>query len=368
MPIRRWRWRNEDRAATRAFGKDATIGPTDGPAIAFGEFSSRHGLGRAAAYDLELARQRHSHLELVDLASIAKAGAPRKLTFARPVENAYFLCQPDGYRLIAQATEPDFLARAYRIGRWVWETERFPESWRFAESLVHEVWAPSGFCARTFRGALKVPVRIVPHLVSTPPDPGIDMRARFGVAAEAFLGLAVMDIVSCPERKNPWDHIRTWRTAFADDDDKVLVMKLRVGKRTRLVLEELRELIGDADNVKIVVDELENDEIAALHRAADVYLSLHRSEGFGLNIYEALLLGKPTVATDWSANAEYGPGFANYHPVKYELRPYRDWLGHYSEGDFSWASADIADAARQLRQCASRWRGAAGRPERRSCG
>ena len=70
---------------------------------------------------------------------------------------------------------------------------------------------------------------------------------------------------------------------------KILVMKLRVGKRTRIVLDELRELIGGAKNVRILTANLSNEEIAALHHAADVYISLHRSEGFGLNIYELLL-------------------------------------------------------------------------------
>ena len=175
------------------------------------------------------------------------------------------------------------------------------------------------------------------------------MRARLGVAPDAFMGLAVMDIRSCPERKNPWAHVRAWLACYGDDPKHVLVMKLRVGKRTRVVVDELGELIGRATNIRLVTEELGDAEIAALHHAADLYLSLHRSEGFGLNIYEALLLGKIVVATHWSANAEYGPRFANYIGVPFRMTPYRDWTGHYADSDFEWAEADEIASAGALR-------------------
>jgi hypothetical protein len=86
-----------------------------------------------------------------------------------------------------------------------------------------------------------------------------------------------------------------------------------------------------------------DDEIAALHHAADLYLSLHRSEGFGLNIYEALLIGKRVVATHWSANAEYGPRFPNYVGVPCHMTRYRDWTGHYPDREFEWAEPEKID-------------------------
>jgi len=355
LPYRRRRWRLENLRTSAGFVKDSAARLTNGPAIAFGEFSGSHGLSRAAAYDLASVRQRHSSVEIVDIGPYLRSGSLPALNFATPVENAYFLCQPDNYEAIFRLLPPEYLARAYRVGRWVWETPLFPEDWRFAERLVHEVWTTSEFCGQTFRTALGIPVSIVPYAVTVPVQPKIDMRARLQVSPDAFLGLAVMDIVSCPERKNPWDHVRAWQAAFGADPAKILIIKLRVGKRTRIVVDELKDLIGAADNVVIVTDELGHDEIAALHRAADIYISLHRSEGFGLNIYEALLLGTPTIATDWSANSEYGPNFPTYFPVKYELKPYRDWLGHYSDTKFRWASASVEDASRQLKECASAW-------------
>ncbi len=337
LPVRRRRWARERVAQTLAFARDANARPTSGPALVLGEFSGAHGLGRAAAYDLEPLRAKHTKVTAIDIGPYLKGAPPRLLDLEGPIENVYFLCQPDTLGAICQLLRPADIAHAWRVGRWVWETPIFPEAWRFAEDLVHEVWTPSAFCARAFRGALKLPVTVVPYAVTPPPDAGIDMRARLGVAPGAYMGLAIMDIRSCPERKNPWAHVRAWRQAFGDDPHAVLVMKLRVGKRTSRVLDELRELIGGAGNILLLSEELTGDEIAALHRACDLYLSLHRSEGFGLSIYEALLLGKRVVATHWSANAEYGPQFPNYVGVPARMTPYRDWAGHYPEGAFEWA-------------------------------
>jgi glycosyltransferase involved in cell wall biosynthesis len=175
------------------------------------------------------------------------------------------------------------------------------------------------------------------------------MRARLGVAPDAFMGLAIMDIRSCPERKNPCAHVRAWKAAFGDDPACVLVMKLRVGRHTAMVLSELRELVGTSGNVLITAQDMSSDEIAALHRAADVFVSLHRAEGFGLNILESLLIEKDVVATHWSANAEYGPDFVRYRPVPVRLVQKRDWSGHYSYQNFAWSDPDLSTAAAHLR-------------------
>ena len=348
LPFRRQRWTSENIARAKDFAKDPAARLTSGPAIAFGEFSGAHGLGRAASYDLRILRERHVTLTAIDIGPYLEGLRPEPLDLAGPIENVYFLCPPDTYGTICRLLRPCDIAQAYRVGRWVWETPLFPEAWRFATRLVHEVWTPSESCAGTFRPAVDVPVRVIPHAVTPPPDSGIDMRARLGIGRDTFMGLAVMDIRSCPQRKNPWAHVRAWKAAYGDDPLYVLVMKLRVSKRTRVVLDELRELIGSATNIRLVTTDMTDDEIAALHHASDLYLSLHRSEGFGLNIYEALLLGKRVVATHWSANAEYGPRFPNYIGVPYRMTQYRDWTGHYAEASFEWAEPDEKSAARAV--------------------
>jgi glycosyltransferase involved in cell wall biosynthesis len=353
LPIRRRRWARERLSATRSFVKNNAIQQTRGPALVFGEFSGNHGLGRAAAYDFELIRSKHDKVLQLDIGPYLKGEGTILPMINERIENVYFLCQPDTYGTICKIIRPEDIARTYRVGRWVWETPMFPEDWRPALDLIHEIWTPSEFCADVFSAATTLPVRVVPHAVVPPARSQFNMRERYGIGESTFMGLSIMDIRSCPARKNPWEHVRAWKNAFGDDPSAILVMKIRVGKRTRVVLDELRELIGSSTNVRLLINDLSNEDIAALHHAADVFVSLHRSEGFGLNIYEALLSDKFVVATDWSANSEYGPRFPKYYGVPFRLDPYHDWTGHYADRDFKWATA--IGAAEILREVRDKW-------------
>lgn len=336
-------------AAAQGFEKAHGARRTSGPALVFADLSGSHGLSCAAVYDLVSIRAEHSFVQVVDISPLIADRSSDHITIEGTYENVYFLCQPDALSSILPRMTPALIGQAYRVGRWVWETPIFPEAWRFAERLLHEVWAPSLFCAETFRRALALPVHVVPHAVTAPACPAVSMRHEFGVPDDVFLGVAIMDIRTCPERKNPWAHVRAWRAAFGSDPTALLILKIRVSRRTALVLDELRQLIGTAQNIRLMTHDLTREDIAALHHAADVYLSLHRSEGYGLNIHEALACGKPVVATHWSANAEYGPAFGNYCPVGFKLVDYRDWTGHYADAAFQWADCDLGAAAETLR-------------------
>ena len=348
LPFRRAKWARRNWAVTRCLIKRMDAHSTTGSAIIFGEFKGKHGLGRGAAYDLKMIRGLHEDVFVVDITD-ALRGVEQRVDISRKAfENVYFLCQPDTYWVIPRLIAPEAIADAWRVGRWAWETPLFPNAWRFAETLVHEVWAASDFCAVTFQSALPVPVRVVPYPVTAPVQNGLDMRARLGIAEDAFVGLSIMDIYSCPARKNPWGHVLAWREAFGSDLKCILVMKIRVSKRSAVVLKELRDLIGDSKNIIVYADELDDFEIAALHGMADVYMSLHRSEGFGLNILESLLLGKQVVATHYSANVEFGSNFSNYWGVPFHFIPYNDWLSHYS-GRFQYADPDVVLAGKIVR-------------------
>ena len=345
---RRNRWNRENIAQTAPYAKNegAVFGAE--PVLVVGEFNASYGLSRGATYDLDRIRDLHRDVTVVNIRDLQAGpdGGPL-VDRERRYGTAYLMCQPDTYARIFKLFAPEQLANAYRIGRWVWETPLFPTAWRFAVPLVHRVWSASEFSAQAFRQT-GLPVEVHPYAVSAPPQVG-GGREVAGVSASAFMGLAIMDIQSCPDRKNPWAHVRAWLAAFGDDPSAVLVMKLRVGKRTRVVLDELQRIIGPARNVKLMTQELTHEQIAALQWSCDVYLSLHRSEGYGLNIEECLLIGKPTVSTHWSANTEFGPKYQTYHPVGSQPVPYDDWLLHYEDRAFSWAEADIDEAAKALR-------------------
>ncbi|MEL6216922.1 MAG: glycosyltransferase [Pseudomonadota bacterium] len=355
MGARRRRWIRENIEAVAPY-KKAVTPIAGGPALALGDFSGASGLSRAALYELDRLRSEWPDLETIDLAATRSAGPALVKQSGHDFGTVLLLSPPDSYPTLLRAVPPSRIANARRIGLWVWETPIFPEDWRFALDVVHEIWTPSEYSRSALAEAAgDIPVTLRAHAVKPPPRVAPFDRSAFGIGEDDFLGVAIMDLCSCPARKNPWAHVAAWQAAFGDDPSRVLLMKLRVSKRTRCVIDELREMIGAAHNIRILEHEFEPEEIAGLQAAADVYLSLHRAEGYGLNIRESLEAGVEVLATDFSANAEYGPAFPNYRPLPWRPTPYRDWTGHYPDGDFTWAEVQIGAAAEELRTSAARW-------------
>lgn len=357
QPLKRWRLGFANSKASRPYRRDPSnaLLPEDrGCIVAVGDFGGKTGLCRAASY--EAAKLRLRHPDLIMLSLTPPAPGERRIDggdLPAPVSRLYLLCQPNRYRRALAMFSPSQLAGAHRTGLWAWENEVFPGAWRFALRLVDEVWTPSAFSRAAIAAASALPVVVVPHHVEVDREIPALPRTRFGVPSGTFLGIAIMDIKACPERKNPWAHVEAWQKAFGDSAGHVLLIKVRCSKATRIVERELLEMIGAAGNIRLVREDFSDEAQVAFQRMADVYLSLHRAEAYGLNIREFLEMGTPVVATHWSANTEYGPSFAHYHGVRADLVPYRDWMHHYPDAGFSWADADTDHAARLLRQVAA---------------
>ena len=107
--------------------------------------------------------------------------------------------------------------------------------------------------------------------------------------------------------------------------------------------------IADARNITLISASLEKSALNALYSEADVLISLHRSEGFGLTLAEAMLRGLPVIATNWSGNVDFLTGDTGI-PVPYRLVPAQDPQGTYQHPDLRWADADIDAAAAALRR------------------
>ena len=238
------------------------------------------------------------------------------------------------------------------IGFWNWELPSADPDWRIAAPFVHEAWAASRFTAAAIESLLPGRVRTVPYpLALRPPAPSLLSRAAFGLPAQAVVTLAVLSLASSFVRKNPLAAVAAHRAAFGERADRLLVLKVTDPHHFPDDYERLCAACAGAANIRIEPRTLARADLHALMAESDIVLSLHRSEGFGLVPAEAMLLGRPVVATDWSATAEFlHAGVAA--PVPARLVPAEDPRGIYAVPGARWAEPDVDAAAAWLRRLA----------------
>jgi glycosyltransferase involved in cell wall biosynthesis len=253
---------------------------------------------------------------------------------------------------LALLRAPPNLIRGRRVvGYWAWELPNVPPDWRIGARFVHEIWVPSAFTAAAIEPLLPGRVRVVPPpLAIAPPVPSQLGREAFGLPGHAVIVLVSFNLASSLERKNPLAAIAAFRAAFGDRTDRMLVLK--IGNPMHFPDDFARILAAaDAPNIRVETRVLPQADSYALIAAADIVLSLHRSEGLGLVPAEAMFLGKPVVATGWSGNLEFMDA-TSAALVDYRLIPAHDQRQVYEVPGAVWADPDTADAAAHLRRLA----------------
>ena len=247
----------------------------------------------------------------------------------------------------AEKNGPSLLRGRYAIGVWFWEVEDFPESLHGAFNYVDEIWVASDFMQKTLRKVSPKPVFKF-HLPILPPkiDPSIS-RADLGLP-DRFLFLFVFDLLSVLERKNPLGLIEAFSRAFAPNEGPVLVIKTINGDKRIREMEKMRYGARHRRDVILADGYLSEAEKSTLLAQADCYVSLHRSEGYGLSIAEVMALGKPVIATAYSGNLEF------MTPENSYLCPARRCeVGEGREpypADSHWSEPDLVEAAKLLRE------------------
>jgi glycosyltransferase involved in cell wall biosynthesis len=240
-----------------------------------------------------------------------------------------------------------YMRNRYNIGYWAWEMPEFPAEWATSFAHVDEVWTPSRFTRDAIAASSPVPVRVLPHSID--PQMSLEPRARrsqFGIAADTFVFLFLFDFHSFMERKNPLGLIAAYKNAFGSRTDVQLLIKSSHGSTSREELRTLQEA-GAGANVRIFDAVLSRDEKHDLMMLADCYVSLHRSEGFGLTMAEAMLCGKPVIATGYSGNIDFMTPDTSFL-VPYKIITVDRDHGPYKAG-FHWAQPDLDYAADAMR-------------------
>lgn len=245
---------------------------------------------------------------------------------------------------------PSYIVKGrYNIAYWAWELEEIPADWLPAYEEADEIWVPSDFVKSAVEKNGSIPVVRIPHCLELETDDQLN-RDYFELPDDRFIFLAMFDTRSIAERKNPQGAIEAFKQAFSGDDESVCLV-LKVNNTSNDKLTELRSRIQSHPNILLMERSHSRIEINSLLSVIDCYVSLHRSEGFGLGPAEAMCLGKPTIITNWSGSTDYMTA-DNCVPVDYELVKIEEDYGPYKAG-LRWAEPSIDHAAAAMRQLAT---------------
>lgn len=241
----------------------------------------------------------------------------------------------------------------YSIGYWPWELSSWPEEWMHLCALVDEVWLSSEHTFRALNYSASVPVRHMPMAVEMPPSTALK-RSDFGLPEKSYLFLFAFDLNSTATRKNPAACINAFLAAFPSVDtlgrQVGLVIKVHPPVQPNSDWEKLKKLRLNDPRIYLIEKTLNKEDLTALYRACDCFLSLHRAEGFGRIIAESMLLGKPVIVTGYSGNLDFTwPD--NSFLVPYSELPIEGDAYPYGAGK-RWAEPNIGVAAKHMQTVA----------------
>jgi glycosyltransferase involved in cell wall biosynthesis len=343
---------------------------TDAVAI-MGLFATRTGLGQGARL-LAASLERQGR-------TVARIDVTRHFTAARGLDPAFLGKVPRKPRcptVVICLNPPEFLLAYLRlplrlrfsariVGYWAWELETLPADWFRSLPFADEIWVPSRFVADAVARALPEGyagrVRIVPHDVAAMPlgprqtdEIRRDARRRQGLDEEAFtVGYSFAMGSNCA-RKNPVAAVRAFLLAFPPDGPVRAHLLIRCNEAQAFpagIADIEAAIAGDA-RITLAIEAAQKPPILDFYHMLDCYLSLHRSEGYGLNLAEAASLGIPVIATGWGL-ADDIAAMPGVETVSWRLVPVDDPQGAYAGLDARWADADIAEAAWLLQRRAN---------------
>ena len=258
-----------------------------------------------------------------------------------------FAVNADGWASVRQLLGPKVIEGRRNIGFWFWEIARFPQEWMDRFEGLHEIWVGSTFVQQTVGAVSPIPVIVMgaPVVMRSPSSLS---RGDLNLPADKFLFLYAFDMLSVPERKNPLGVVEAYRLAFEPHfKDTHLVLKANHLHRFPEWRQRLREAVASV-NGTLIEETLDREHVNALYCLADAYVSLHRSEGFGLTVAEAMRMGKPVIATDYGGPHDF-LNQSNGYPVRYRLVELERDYGPYRAGNV-WADPDVEHAAELMQR------------------
>ena len=233
------------------------------------------------------------------------------------------------------------------VGVWAWEIEDFPKHMHSAFEYVDEIWAVSNFVKQAIQPHTNKKVLVFPTPIIAPEIKERLDRSTIGLPLNSKYNLFIFDYMSVFNRKNPIAVVEAHKKAFPNSDGPLLVIKSTNGDKDAENREKLRYSISSRTDVLLIEDYLSRDQLHALIAECESYVSLHRSEGYGLTMAEAMALGKPVIATGYSGNLDFMSS-DNSLLVPYSMVKVGPGSFPYQPESF-WADPDIETAAGYMR-------------------
>ncbi len=285
--------------------------------------------------------------------------------------NLFCLTPKEIARYLMERGQAQFLER-YNIGYCPWELSQWPGPWLPLMGLVDELWASSNHIEVAMQHGLSTLkssevattplVQLMPLSVDIPAkyqkplsaEHRLSIRSRHQMPTDAVIFTFSFDHSSSAHRQNPFSALRAFQRAFPSglplSDRVALVIKPTTPTQPSYEWQRLKLQTESDSRVFVLDSSLTRNELFALHAACDAFISLHRADGFGRSIAEALLLGLDVITTDYGGNTDFCSG-PLAHPVRAEMIPVLNGQSVYHRGQH-WAQASTSHASELMQEVA----------------
>ena len=237
--------------------------------------------------------------------------------------------------------------KSYNIGYWFWELEDIPNKWELSSSVIDEIWVCTEYNYKIF-SKISNNVKKIPFYISIDREKLHSLNDSPFNQKGKFIFFFNFDFTSHIERKNPIGLINAFLLAYENDDTAHLYLKSINGDKKLSEKKKILKLIKDHKNITFDDSYCSYNKVMSMINQSDCYVSLHRAEGLGFGMAEAMLLGKPVIATNYSGNLEYmsksNSLLVNYKLIKINKNEYIHSKNQH------WADPDLDHAASLMKK------------------
>ncbi len=314
-----------------------------------GYLDSEKGVGegvRSSIRALEAAGIPYILNNTVDTSSLNHEVIPGARTDANDYPINLIHVNADQVPVFAQAKGSSYFQNRYSIGYWAWELNRFPEQWLPSFSYLNEVWVPSRYVSEILAPLSLIPITVIPRSLVIVDEEAEGLGEAPVHHPRRFRFLFMFDFMSYWQRKNPFELIHAFQQAFEGHDECELIIKTSHAEFAPQAFHELQDA-SQGKRVTVMDGIWDRSEVMTLLKSCDCYVSLHRSEGFGLTMAEAMALRKPVIATGYSGNLEFMTSH-NSLLVDYHLITLDEDCGPYQR-EGQWAAPHLEHAVALMR-------------------